>query len=752
MPMQMLRLKPGINVELTPTQLEAGYASSQFIRFRNGLAEKLGGWAKLYQFAVGGVPKALHAWRDLASNLWLGVGTTTVLGAITNGTLTNLTPQAYTSDTPPNFSTTAASAVVTIVDANIANVTTLDSVEFKTPVSVGGIILSGVYPISLVLGTTNYQITAATAGTATRANATITAITQANPGSVTTSGAHGFSTGDLIYFYGILGMTQLNGQLCTITSTGANTFTIGIDTSGYSAYVSGGSASPAAVPYFTTTSGSAIVSVTLSNHGLAANNTVNFPLSTTVGGVTISGTYPVTAVSTANVFTITVSNQASSSTSAFMNSGNVEFVYRIAIGPPQASTGYSIGTYSSGSYSTGSSSSGQTGTPITTTGYSLDNWGSNFLASPDNGGFYVWQPNGPVQNAQYVSGAPAANAGMFVSQATQMVICFGSSRQETIGYSQDPLLIRWCAQGNYESWTESSTSQAGSRRLPNGSACIAGLSAPQQELIWTDQDLWAMSYLGYPSAWGFTKIGSNCGAIAKHAVCRQGSNVYWMGRSNFYMMSGGQPQVIACSVWDTVFQDLNASYISTCWAWSNTAFNEIWYFFPRESTGATVPDYFVKYNTLLGIWDNGGPMDRGCGIDVSVFGMPVSATSAGIIYQHEVSNDADGQAIPASFTTGVFALGDGTDNMFVDWVIPDGKFGDYNGSQAATLSITFYSQYYIGGPKTTHGPYTYDATTTYLNPRVRGRAVSFKIESDDVGSFWRLGGLRTRVAQDGRFP
>ena len=754
MPMQMLRLKPGVNVETTASQLEAGYAMSQFIRFRNGLAEKLGGWAKLYQFAVGGIPKALHAWLDLSNNSWLAVGTTTVLGAIENGVLSNITPQDYTSSFAPDFATTSGSATVTIVDNNISNVTTLDSVEFETPVSVGGLILSGVYPIDLVLGTHNYQITAASLATATRANATITAITQANPGSVTTSGTHGFSTGDLIYFYGIVGMTQLNGQLLSIISTGATTFTIGINTSGYTAYSSGGTASPGAVPEFTTASGSATVTVTLASHGLSADSTINFPLSTTVGGLTISGTYPVVSVGSSSTFTISTASQASSTATALMNSGNAEVIYRIALGPPQASTGYSIGTYSSGAYSTGSSISGQTGTPITTTGYSLDNWGQNLLACPDNGGLYVWTPGEGIQNAAYIPGAPAANAGMFVSQATQMVIMYGSSRDDSIGYTQDPLLVSWCAQGDYYSWDVSATSQAGSRRLPNGSRCVAGMSAAQQELIWTDQDLWAMAYIGYPSAWGFTKIGSNCGAIAKHAVCRQGSNVYWMGRTNFYYMSGGQPLPIPCTVWDTVFQDLTTTvaYQATCWAWSNTAFNEIWFFFPRQSTGATTPDYFVKYNTLLNIWDNGGPLDRGCGIDVSVLGMPVSATSAGIIYQHEVSPDADGQAIPASFTTGDYALGDGIDNLFVDWVIPDMKFGNYNAGQTATLTITFYSQYYIGGPTTTHGPFSYSSVTSYINPRVRGRVVSFKIESDDVGSWWRIGGVRTRAAADGRFP
>ena len=70
--------------------------------------------------------------------------------------------------------------------------------------------------------------------------ATITNITQANPGEVTTSAAHGFSNGDLIYIDLVQGMTQVNQAFYTITVTGATTFTLGIDTTAFGAYTSGG--------------------------------------------------------------------------------------------------------------------------------------------------------------------------------------------------------------------------------------------------------------------------------------------------------------------------------------------------------------------------------------------------------------------------------------------------------------------------------------------------------------------------------
>lgn len=70
----------------------------------------------------------------------------------------------------------------------------------------------------------------------------ITAITKANPGKVTTSTAHGFSTGNVIWISGVGGMTQVNSLAFTITVVDTTNFTIGVNTTNYSTYTSGGAA------------------------------------------------------------------------------------------------------------------------------------------------------------------------------------------------------------------------------------------------------------------------------------------------------------------------------------------------------------------------------------------------------------------------------------------------------------------------------------------------------------------------------
>jgi hypothetical protein len=82
-------------------------------------------------------------------------------------------------------------------------------------------------------------------GAVLEANKTITGITQANPG-VVTSTAHGYSNGDTVVITGVVGMTQVNNKRFKVASVAANTFQLqdidgnNVNTTSYTAYTSGG--------------------------------------------------------------------------------------------------------------------------------------------------------------------------------------------------------------------------------------------------------------------------------------------------------------------------------------------------------------------------------------------------------------------------------------------------------------------------------------------------------------------------------
>lgn len=382
---------------------------------------------------------------------------------------------------------------------------------------------------------------------------------------------------------------------------------------------------------------------------------------------------------------------------------------------------------------------------LDTSDWTLDNWGENFLACPVGGGIYQWISSAGDPVATIIAQAPPVNDGMFVAMPQRQIIAWGS----TFTGIQDPLLIRWCDVQNYNLWIASPTNLAGSYRIPKGSKIVGCIQGPQQGLIWTDLAIWAMQYVGYPDVYNFNEIGNGCGLISRKAAGSMNGVVYWMSQSQFFRLAGSGPEPIACPIWDVVFQDLDTNNLDKIRIAPNSRFGEVTWYYPTTSNGGEVSHY-VKYNIYLNSWDFGA-LGRTAWINQSVLGPPIGAGDDRYIYQHETSTDADGQAMNSYFQTGYFQLQDGDLLTFIDQWWPDAKWGYYGGTQNANLLLTFYVTQYAGDTPIAYGPFNLTQATQYVTPRLRGRLVSIKIESNDVGTFWRLGNMRYRWQPDGKF-
>ncbi len=686
MPWLSVKLTPGVNSELTPTGVQAGYVSTTLGRFKAGLFQKIGGWRKFLNYLVSGVPKALHAWQAINGTQYLAVGTTQNLdvftGMFSNGVLSSsshltITPQTLISDTLPSFTTASGSNIVTVTDANVNTITPYCSVYFNTPVTVDGIILSGLYHVEQNTGTTSYTIKASQTGIA----------------GVTNGGA---------------------------------------------------------VPAFTSTSGSSQVKVTFANHGLSAGGDIVFPIATTVGGITIQGRYVVQYVIDASNFYIYSAAQASSSAGPVsMAAGKAELIYYIAQGPRPTSAPYGTGAYGSKGYGIGTVLPGQKGTPMTVTDWTLGNWGEDLIACQENGPIFYWPPNQGVQGAQPLPGGPPFSSGAFVSTAQQIIIAYGSSVQASIGVYQSPLLVRWCDIQDFTDWTPTPANQAGDFIIPTGSRIVAGTATPATNLIWTDIELWGMSYIGSQFVFSFVRMGSNCGIIGKHAFTLLAGNVYWIGRNNLFSLSGATVSIMPCPVWDAIFQDLDTANASSCWCGSNTPYSEVLFAYPSLQDGLGYPSRYVKFNTVENSWDI-GQLQRNCWVDQSVFGPPLACDNNGTIYAHEIGNDADLVPMNSGFSTGYFYVDEGRQFTFIDRIIPDFKWGNYGGTQNATIQIVINAVNYPGDTPRTYGPFTVTNANEFITCRIRARQLQVTVQSSDSGSFWRLGNLRVRYSVDGR--
>lgn len=756
MPYGAVKLIPGINVERTPTLNEAGIAQSQLVRFRDGLIQKLGGWTQYYPFNISGVPRELHAWQDLNQTDHLGIGSTTQLGVVTGTTYQDITPQVLTSNFIPSFQATAGMTTVGVYDPNISGVTVYDSVLFNVPVSAGGAVLSGVFPIAQITGVNSYDITIPVAALTTNVVST---------GAPTSIGSTVLNFSTLPpTFVAPMTVFDLNAATAiavgTVITTTTATSAI-LSTAVVGAISSGDNIVFCSVPTFTASSGNSAVSVNLLRSNQTTGNTVVFPIPTTnaSSAITISGAYQVLNAADVNDFSINAANQAATSAVFRMNGGEAQLVYFINIGPSPPGSGYGLGGYGAGGYGTGVTSGQQTGTEITATDWTSDNWGEIYLACPAGGGVYQWNPTSGFSNAGLVPTAPSFNGGIFVSMQQEILVCWGSTVKENIGIAQDPLLINFSTVGDYTNFVPLATDQAGDFRIPTGSKIVGGIAAPNQDLIITDIDCWAMNYQGFPFTFGFNKIGAGAGLISSHALTQLRGNVYWMGPSNFYVYNGSAVEVIPCPVWDFVFQNLSTAknattgiaYTANVRAMPNTPFNEVGFAFPSANSTTGENDSYVKFNVSEpgAPWDYGS-LPRSAWTDQGVLGPPIGAIPAGTIYQHETSNDAAGQPLSASFTTGYFFIAEGEDFAFIDQILPDFRWGFYGAAQTAQIQLTFNIVNFPGDTPTSYGPYTVTQSTEILSVRFRGRQMSITVASSDSGSFWRLGRIRYRYAPSGR--
>lgn len=671
MPMGAVTLRPGVNTQKTLSANEAGVSISQVIRYKDQMIEAYGGWETYVSFTIPSTVRDLHAWQGQSNDKHLGIGATSNLMVITSGSNQDITPQTNTTNPAPNFSISSGSNVVTVVDGG-SSASVFDIVFFNTPVALGGLLLSGAYPILSVGGSSIYTIEASAISSV------------------------------------------------TIASSGI-------------------------LPIFNTSSGSASVQVTLPNNNYLQITGLFYPFfaPTSVGGITVQGPYQIASIIDSTNFTINAATQATSAATVTMNNGNAQLVYYITLGPQPSGSGFGSGGFGSGGFGTGSAITGAAGTPITADDWTLDNWGQVFVACPKDGPIYVWSPDSGYINAQVIPEAPFFNGGIFVSMPQQILVAWRSCQSTG---SQDPLIIRWCNAEDFHNWTVSNQTTAGSFKIPTGSRIVGGIQGPTQGIIWTDIDVWVMQYVGGQVIFNFNRIGSGCGVVGPHAMGILQGIVYWCGVEGFYVLGDKGVQPLPCTVWDFIFQNLDTDNQDKIVCAPNSAFNEIIWFFPSASSAGEC-DSYVKYNAQEGEWDY-GTMPRTAWQDFSILGNPIASDTQGALYSHDTGYATNGVSSP-SFKSGWWTITEGNDMAFVDFVIPDFKWGTFSGSQNAQVTMTFYSADYPGGPITTYGPYTITSATQYITPRIRGRLMSVVVTGAN-SQFWRVGHIRYRFAQAGR--
>ncbi len=180
MPLQKFVFKPGINKELTAYSNEGGWFDSNLIRFRKGLPEKIGGWAKRTSSTFTSRGRALHAWTALSGTQYVGIGATQKYYILDGTSYYDITPiRLTTSAGDVTFAKVGDSdATITVTDTSHGAVKN-DFVTFSGAVSLGGNINSNVlnqeYQIATIINANSYTIEAKnTSGVTVTANSSDT--------------------------------------------------------------------------------------------------------------------------------------------------------------------------------------------------------------------------------------------------------------------------------------------------------------------------------------------------------------------------------------------------------------------------------------------------------------------------------------------------------------------------------------------------------------------------------------------------
>ena len=772
MALTKLQFRAGINRDSTSYTNEGGWFDGDKVRFRNGLPEKIGGWTKYSDNQFVGTCRALHTWTALDNTNFIGIGTSQKYYLNAGGTYYDITPlRLTTGGGDVTFSATNGSSTITVTDTDHgANLN--DFVTFTNAGTLGANVTASVlnqeHQITSIISSSQYAIDVISLLDTTAINDTnginesVTSVTVDDTSSFASSGTIKIDD-ELITYSGktsdtLTGLTR--GALSTSAATHADDATV---TEMPNASDSGNG-------------GSSTVGEYQINVGLEDNSYGNGWGAGIWGG--ISGSAATTAVNdgsgmTASATSVTVDSSANFETTGYLliDSEIIQYTGKTSTtftGLTRGLFGTTAATHADDA--TVTEASGGWGVPATTNiagallrHWSHDNFGEDLVMNVRDGAIYYWdKSSGTSSRAVEITtlagstNAPTIAKKVIVSERDRHVLAFGCD-SETASGTQDPLLIRFASQESLTEWNALPTNTAGELRIGTGSEIVTAVQTKQQTLVITDVSVHALQFIGPPFTFGITEVGRNTTIISENAAVAVEESVYWMGYREFYVYNG-RTQKLVCPVQDFVFSDLNRDQDTKIVAGQNSAYSEVWWFYP--SSDATANDRYVVYNYEQNIWYY-GTLARTAWVDRGVLLYPIAASTDNYLYYQEFGLD-DGSQSPASGITSFIessqvTIGDGDKFFFANKVIPDITFREST-NETPQVNLTLKARRFPGTTynQTETSAVTQSASTPIelftekADIRLRGRSFALRLESTATGVSWRLGTTRIDLRQDGR--
>jgi len=546
-----------------------------------------------------------------------------------------------------------------------------------------------------------------------------------------------------------------------------------------------------------TTNGSPTCTITKAAHGVKVGDIVQLDSVTLPGGTGFANSdfedknFQVISVPTTGTFTI---NQSSNASGTVSTGGSLSVIPYEPVGPREQTYGYGWGMdpWGNGNWGEAAAASDVTLEPGL---WSLSNFGEVLIATVLNGKTFTWnsgigarlttRASTTTSNFETTNN-PTKTRVTLVSPTTRHLIHLGT--ETTIGNTstQDDMFIRFSDQEAINTYSPSATNTAGTQRLQDGTKIMGALKAKEVILIWTDNALYTMKFIGSPFTFGFEQVGTNCGLIGQNAVVEIDGAAFWLSPKGFFMFDG-TVKSLSCTVEDSVFDNFDTTKGQQVSAGLNNLFTEITWYYPSSTS-----DFNNKYVVFNfgesagvpgGVWYTGTEA-RTSWMDATIYPNPYAtkynSTGTGTFpavvgqtglgqttyFEHEVGTD---QVNPNGTTTAVSSFIQSFDfdleqrsrnqrgqasgpkiagEVFIALrrFVPD--FKTLQGNAKVTIGLKRYPQQ--SSTSSTYSPFTITSSTTKKDARARGRFCSFKIENDAASESWRFGTFRIDIQPDGR--
>jgi hypothetical protein len=724
-----VKFAPGIDKQDTSVGAAGRWVDSDLARFRYGLPEKIGGWSSLLTDTIVGVARKQHSFVDKDGNRYVSIGTDKFLLIYFEGQLFDITP----------VKSTIASVVMSASDASKEVTLTFSSAH---NLESGDIILLDSVTVPSGIGLTDaafedklFQVT--------RVTSDLVAIIT---GTETTTGAAGGGSCSVIPYERV--------------GPAAQSYGYGYGVSPYGGTVQGSA---------TTTLNGGIVSGTTT---ITLTDSSSFPTSGTVLiGNFSSGSY----ASTSELVTYT-GNTANQLTGCSRSQ---------------------LGTTAPGSTSTGTTVTNATdwsgwgdavdaGTIILEPGlWSLSNFSDTLVATIANGKTFTWNSAiaarlstraSTTTSGFQTTNNPTATRITLISPTTRHLIHLGT--ETTIGdtSTQDDMFIRFSSAENINEYTPLATNSAGTQRIQDGTKIVGALVAKENILIWTNNALYTMKFVGAPFTFGFEQVGTNCGLIGKNAAVEIDGVAYWMSNNGFFAFDG-TVNSLPCSVEDYVFDDVDTTKGQQVCAGLNNLFTEVVWWYP--TAGSDFNNRSVSYNygeakqPPLGTWvtNTNTNFNRTTWMDTLIYPQPYATsynstgtgTFPAVIGESGLGNttyfaqetgtdqinpDGSTTALESFIQSFSFSLQQGQSEVFLAMRRFLPNFKVLAGNNKVTISVKDFPA--DNDVATALSPFTIDSTTTKIDTRARGRYANIKIQNTAAGESWRFGTFQVDLQPDGR--